>query len=382
MSRRAGRGDPDFGSDSFLDIVANLVGILIILIVLAGLRAAQAPVETQIADVEEEPAASSAVSTSLPEETAEEIEVTSVAENSTPSAPNPESDLGPPAVPADLAEGRLRALQLTVTELQARMNALPVDDAARNLRSIQAQLAEVSGGLQGLQQRLAVENVKRQRALIAASSVDSDYLRLRQRLVDVNRLLEEVGTAEQPVEELELRINPVGRRGTGKAVVFRIDGGRVILVPAHELFELAEDRERGNTDLTLRGKTQRGVVGPIDGVTLEYEFGIEMVPVINGRGNQSFAARPRLQGHLKTSLAARGDLLESALEEGGIVSRTMLSTARGTIVRLFVGTDSFEAGRKVSAYIRDLGHPVSSVPVEPGSDIPVVVGSRSDAIVQ
>ena len=32
-----------FGSDSFLDVVANIVGILIILIVIAGVRVSQAP---------------------------------------------------------------------------------------------------------------------------------------------------------------------------------------------------------------------------------------------------------------------------------------------------------------------------------------------------
>ncbi|MFP6764947.1 MAG: hypothetical protein VB858_15075, partial [Planctomycetaceae bacterium] len=41
MSRRSSQDEPDFGSDSFLDIIANLVGILIILIVLAGLRASE-----------------------------------------------------------------------------------------------------------------------------------------------------------------------------------------------------------------------------------------------------------------------------------------------------------------------------------------------------
>ncbi|MFT5327721.1 MAG: hypothetical protein ACI8P0_005614, partial [Planctomycetaceae bacterium] len=46
-----GRGDPDFGSDSFLDIIANLVGILVILIVLAGLRAAQVSVEPDVSEV-------------------------------------------------------------------------------------------------------------------------------------------------------------------------------------------------------------------------------------------------------------------------------------------------------------------------------------------
>ena len=44
MSRRRPKGELQFGSDSFLDVVANIVGILIILIVIAGLRVGQMPV--------------------------------------------------------------------------------------------------------------------------------------------------------------------------------------------------------------------------------------------------------------------------------------------------------------------------------------------------
>ena len=43
MSRRP-KAELQFGSDSFLDVVANIVGILIILIVLAGLRVSKMPV--------------------------------------------------------------------------------------------------------------------------------------------------------------------------------------------------------------------------------------------------------------------------------------------------------------------------------------------------
>ncbi|RMG34043.1 MAG: hypothetical protein D6725_14875 [Planctomycetota bacterium] len=44
MSRNRRRDEVGFGSDSFLDIVANIVGILIILIVIAGVRVSRQPV--------------------------------------------------------------------------------------------------------------------------------------------------------------------------------------------------------------------------------------------------------------------------------------------------------------------------------------------------
>ena len=43
MSRRRATGDQEFGSDSFLDIIANIIGILIILIVVVGVKVARQP---------------------------------------------------------------------------------------------------------------------------------------------------------------------------------------------------------------------------------------------------------------------------------------------------------------------------------------------------
>ena len=48
---RSKHGDEiEFGSDSFLDVVANIVGILIILIVVAGIKAGQAAVSPEKLD--------------------------------------------------------------------------------------------------------------------------------------------------------------------------------------------------------------------------------------------------------------------------------------------------------------------------------------------
>ncbi|MFQ5732786.1 MAG: hypothetical protein ACE5KM_12640, partial [Planctomycetaceae bacterium] len=62
MSRRRS-GELEFGSDSFLDIIANIVGILIILIVVAGLRVARAPVSVRDAS---EPPSKAATGPPLP----------------------------------------------------------------------------------------------------------------------------------------------------------------------------------------------------------------------------------------------------------------------------------------------------------------------------
>ncbi|MFO1019666.1 MAG: hypothetical protein U0903_03025 [Planctomycetales bacterium] len=43
MGRRSKSEELQFGSDSFLDVIANMVGILIILIVVVGIHVAKSP---------------------------------------------------------------------------------------------------------------------------------------------------------------------------------------------------------------------------------------------------------------------------------------------------------------------------------------------------
>ena len=49
MSRRTQRPELEFGSDSFLDVVCNIVGILIILIVVVGVRLQRQPLARETA---------------------------------------------------------------------------------------------------------------------------------------------------------------------------------------------------------------------------------------------------------------------------------------------------------------------------------------------
>jgi len=68
MSRRRNGEDPEFGSDSFLDIIANIVGILIILIVVAGVKVARQPLQTVDVPVSAVEVAAPIYGPSIPEE--------------------------------------------------------------------------------------------------------------------------------------------------------------------------------------------------------------------------------------------------------------------------------------------------------------------------
>ncbi len=391
-----GRGDPDFGSDSFLDIIANLVGILVILIVLAGLRAAQVSddlEETEVAAVSAEasPVPVSTVSepktlsNAINPEVALEVEPAKIARVKkvpTKVLSNPEATLGEGRVPIEIAESQRQELLGVVKGLEARLATLPVDRALNDLKAVQSELAVAAGQLPALQQRLAQEGAIRRRSLIEATEFDAEYQALRKQLVDVNRTFEELKTAERPVEEFELRINPVGRRGRGEELLFRIEKGRIIHLPAAALFGKAELQSGRLTPLTGASDLESGTVGPLNGVALDYETQVIATMVSTSSGSSAYALRKLMRGTMRVTRLAAAEEWKDSIKDDGSVARLMLAAPPNAFARLFVAPDSFEAARRVAAFIRTLGHGVATMPIEPGTDIKLTYGNGSDALVQ
>jgi hypothetical protein len=92
MRRRPVASDPGFGSDSFLDVLSNIVGILIILIVMAGMQLGRLPLNPGPATAE--PTATPVAAATVP------------ATSPAPSTPPPGAGGGPPAGAPDLAPPR------------------------------------------------------------------------------------------------------------------------------------------------------------------------------------------------------------------------------------------------------------------------------------
>ncbi len=395
---RAGSGDPDFGSDSFLDIVANLVGILIILIVLAGLRASQAPLQpdelpglavvepvvSELPDpapvIEELPQAPPVVASDAePPLASEPMGALPFAERIEEPLPGPPPFAG---VSADDAAEQLAALQRDLQAATARLATVDVAAAWEQTKTLQQRLGEQAARLRTLQADAAQKTLVAEQSARLAQQASAEAIRLRRRLEDVNQQLEELSESQTPSNPLEIRINPIGRRSTGDEVFFVIEKEKVLRIPVRELFELAAGRERGNASLILRAETQRGVVGPVEGVTFDYEVGVQVRPVSSSSSGVSYTNSVVMHGIMHPSVSAPREAVDEALAEGGILSRTLLQTDRGSVVRLSVSTDSFAFARRVAAFCRDLGFLVSMNTMEPGEEIRVRFGSGSDAVAQ
>ncbi|MBI1313431.1 hypothetical protein GC176_19245 [bacterium] len=388
---RGGSGDPDFGSDSFLDIVANLVGILIILIVLAGLRASQAPLQPdELPGMAEMEAAVPDVSPIEPEPTAESVVAVPHIAVSVPSEPVepavtevPLSEPPPfPGVTAAEAAEQLAALQRSVQQAEAQLAKVDVESAWKETRALQQRLAEQSGRLRSLQADAARKSFLAEQDARLAREAVTESVRLRRRLDDVNLQLQQLSRLDAPTDPIEIRINPIGRRSTGDELFFVIENKQILRIPVKELFELAAGRERSNTSLILRAETQRGVVGPVEGVTFDYEIGMQVQPVSSSSGSISYTNSLVMHGIMHPSPVAPREAVDVALAEGGLLSRALLQADRGSVIRLSVATDSFADARRVAACCRDLGFLVSMNTMEPGEEIRVRFGAGSDAVAQ
>ncbi|MHC4877451.1 MAG: hypothetical protein ACYTGL_13230 [Planctomycetota bacterium] len=411
---RGSSGDPDFGSDSFLDIVANLVGILIILIVLAGLRASQAPLQPDELPGMADAApidGDSAADTQYPADAESELPLSNdpapseqviavnepvsphlddkpieplFAESDPETVPAVEIPAVPPinGVTEEGAQQQLASLNEEVRQAAERLAELDVAAAWNDTKTLQRRLAESSARLRSLQSDVAKKAFLAEQDARLAREADAKAARLRVRLEDVNRQLEQLSQLDTPDEPIEIRINPIGRRSTGDELWFVVEDNKLLRLPVGDLFQLMAGRERGNGALMLRAETQRGVVGPVDGVSLEYEIGMQIQSTLSPARGAGYRNSIIMHGVMHPARDAPREPIEQALAEGGVLSRTLLQTARGSVVRLSVATDSFAHARRIAAFCRDLGFLVSMNAMEPGEKIRIRFGSGSDAVAQ
>jgi hypothetical protein len=282
----------------------------------------------------------------------------------------------------DEARRQITAAQEQVAALQARLAGLDIESSQAEVGTLQRELAARAACVRALQAELERSTTQSGLLVTELKNVDREYQQLRMRLVETNTKLEQMHGRKRPEKQLELRINPVGRRSTGEEILFRVEDGRVVHLPVSELVETAVRLERNSMASIMSGRTRRGVAGPVDGVTFSYEYGVATVPTYSASGSQSYSARVRLRGLVKTLPGAPSEPIGKALANGGIVERLLVQAEPGTVIRLAVSTDSFADARRIAAYARDLNFSVASRPIEPGTDLPVHLSDRSNAIAQ
>ena len=307
------------GQDSFLDVVTNIVGILIILVMLVGQRARQVVQAPAAAD----PARVAALDREV-ESLEQEVLVT-------------EGEIGELA-----AQGRTVATAAAFAG-EARLHLATAVSAARvevEERKQAADTARVAAAEIAARRREAQEEIERCR--LAA---------------------EGIAHAPPTTQEVLAYPTPVGRTVNGDEIHFRLAEGRIAYIPIEELFSLAKTQTRRHSGSINEMASRIETVGPAQGFSLDY---VIEVKIDQARGQVLIRSREWV---VRPTASGLGETFEEALAARSRFRAALATITPGTTVTLWCYPDSFEAYRKVREELHRLGVATACRPMPEGAPI-------------
>ncbi len=313
------------GQDSFLDIVANIVGILIILVMLVAVRVKNAPV------------------------------VAALRPNDVSSRPELLADLA--------AEESLRTDVLSL---------------ARHVKEIEGETATASRSRDALATMVAaIEQKIRQHRdkLDTQSQQDFDQRSalsaMRHQVEQIENQRIQIANLPKDAVTLESLPTPLSRSVNGREIHFQLREGHIAWVPMRELVEaLKDDAQRQISK--LRSQSQLvDRVGPIEGWYVRYELDRydlteDEAYQMGYRGSVvrldhcTFVPPPGLIG----------EPIDLALAEGSQFRRVLARhlPSRSTVT-IWTYDDSFEAYRQIKRVLFTMGYATAARPLPDGTPI-------------
>jgi hypothetical protein len=324
MARPTHNPDEAFGSDSFLDIVANMVGILIILVIIAGLRAKGVPQQLIDAAVE----------------VANEVRM-------------------------------LAAQRSSIEHETKRLNRETdaVQQAQSEREAEQAQLAAA-------RDQLKEEVERRRRELSGHAQGDFDLRRklkaAETKLARVNSELAE-GAKVQPrvATKIENYPTPLSQTVSGKELHFQLRGDRILYVPLEELVELFKSEVRSRAYQLRDNNEAVDTIGPIAGFRMRFVLERIDVPVAVSSGGVMHSSFARLDEFMLLPVGDTiGETVDEAMQQGSQFRKRLADlTPQRTTVTLWTYPDSFTSYRAVRKALYLQGFTVAGRPLPEGQPI-------------
>jgi len=357
-----------FGSDSFLDVLCNMVGILVILIVIAGMRVNRAPIVlTDTAGIQE---------ASLPTVLDDPIELgepeTMVwAVEAPPPVEIP--DLPSPAKPAPLAP--LAPPQ----DLVDATSSMHVD-----LEALHSQLAEIDAEREALAERTdrAEREVAEVRALVSTASVDQktvaelavlekqDLASMKTSLAQLETELREARATAPKVKILKHSTTPISRFVHGTEVHLRLNNNKVSVVPVDILVNRLQAQIQRQRDFLLSREYFESSVGPVDGYKMEFTLERAKATPVEELNMGGRLIKMEVTGwQIEPDAGVIEETAEQALTPGSNYLRAIESAGPNATLTYWVYPDSFDAHRTLQENAQTLGWRVAARPLPEGVPI-------------
>ena len=320
MRRDADEADEIPGGDSFLDIVANIVGILVLLVVVVGVRAARVVI--------------------VPEPQVAEVEI----EQTTEAIKQAESTA---ALDRQDAQKLRRQAQIALSESKL------LDQTRLEMATYAAKL----------RQELDEEREKLDEQDQKALDLNNQLAQAQLELDKLNQQQLSLFDATEPeTETIHFDTTPIIKERVKDEVFVRVRGDLVTYLPIKEL-----QQEVTNNLTTIRnqlsskpGQTAsvENTAGPIDGFQLRYLFQRRLVQTNAGVMMAGGLAVARLE----ELGVPQSDTIEGALAPSGMLQGRLAGIdPKKTVVTLVAYPDSFELIPELESGLRERGYRVAKL---------------------
>ena len=329
MPRITRQSPDDSGSDSFLDVVTNIVGILIILVMVIGARVRQ----VSLVDVS-------------------------------------------PAPEVEELEDELRSIARTVASTEEEIDSL--QEQARTVATAAAFAADERVQLATLvaagKAELAARRQAGEEARVAEAEAEAQRRKLEEEIAQVARDTAKVAHAPAATQEVLAYPTPIGRTVNGDEIHFRVADGRVAYIPLDELFSLAKQQTQRRGASLMTTAAQVETVGPAQGFRLDY---VIEAKVDQTRGQVLVRSREWV---VRPDGEPVGEPVDEALESRSRFRSALANVKPDTTVTFWCYPDSFAAFRRLREEMHRLAIPTAARPLPEGAPIGgSVEGSKSVA---
>lgn len=327
------------GYDSFLDIVTNIVGILIILVMVVGVRASKLP------------------------------------------PPNSSPKALPDGYAHDLEElhrqnAAVQSLRAEVLQIHEAIRQVELDRAAREFerRNLAGLVAQIGKALQ----EKASEASDWERELF---SLQNQLAESQRRAEELRRELDaRANLGADPVVTLVNYPTPLSVPVDGEELHFQIRNGRVAYIPLDRLLKELVADARQKIYRLLEVPEVSGTVGPLGGYRLQYVLVRRNVALEDRGGEEVQGAMVQLRRWVLQPVADVGDPADKALDETSEFRRRLAGyRPEKTIVTIWCYPDGFAEFRKLRDFLHQQGFSVAGRPLPNGYPITGSPGGSKSA---
>jgi hypothetical protein len=335
------------GQDSFVDVICNMVGILITLVVVVGMRVAQVVIEPA---TELTPAV--ALTTGF-------------------DAAKLQAELDEARAARRSAQDEIETSLLQAVDL--RVNSQLIEARREQLSLVRAQVER------DIEERRAKLDAAAQRQFDAQREIAEAQIRLNELTQEQLSLLNDATN----VEEIESVPTPLAKTVTGDEIHVRLKHGQLAVVPVDELLDAVEARGSSYLRGGLEQRNEASdVYGPINGfrLRLSVERHEEPLPATAPRGAPRRAGVV-LQGVFVPTADELGMPLEQALLPTSQFSAALRARKSAVgAVTVWVYPDSYAQLRALKKAMWEAGVPLAVRPLSDGQPIIFsTLGSKSAA---